>query len=553
MIFKSIYKSVPIASKPFHETVLNQIWEYSKEFPNKPCFVYADDDSVQITYKQVYLNSYSVANFLEQNGFKHQDIATFVTQNCWELTPIFLGCSMRGITISGASYAFNEHELAVQFNDSSSKVVFTAENTLQNVLKAVKKSPTVRMIVVIDSSKKAIDELPFGIIKFSDVLAITPVLTSSVERIDIEKDVLILPYSSGTTGAPKGVMLSHKNFGSMMKIVQTHFVNVLQPKMKNIFDSWKTESVILFLPFYHIYGLGSLFNALLNGSTGIIMRQFDQNIFCKVIEQYKVKILMVVPPILVFLAKHPITKNYDLTSIKYILSGAAPCGKDLIDEVKKKFPDIQHIGQGYGMTEVSMASSFDPFEPQDNAFSSVGRLACNLEMRIVDPDTEQDQDYDGKGEIWIRGPTVMLGYLNKLDQTDAMVDKDGWLRTGDIGLIDKRNNIYIVDRIKELIKVKGLQVPPAEIEDILLSHPQVQDVAVIGIPDAEAGELPKAFVVRNNKKLTEKDIYDFVAGKLAKYKHLRGGVEFIDEIPKSPAGKILRRLLRDRGNNKSKI
>uniref|UniRef100_A0A0N4ZBC1 4-coumarate--CoA ligase 1-like n=1 Tax=Parastrongyloides trichosuri TaxID=131310 RepID=A0A0N4ZBC1_PARTI len=552
MIFKSTLPSVKVADKPIHETILGKLWNYHKRLGDKPCLISAEDEDVKITYRQLIFNSYSIATFLKNNGFQKPDIASFITHNTWEIAPIFIGCSIRGIAVSGMSYVFNEFEIQTQLVDSDSKIVFCNYDSLQKILKIAKNCPKLRMIVLIDDPKKPINDLPFGVVKFTDVLAETPSMSDSNISIDAQKDILLLPYSSGTTGAPKGVMLSNQNFGTMMNSLEGHFEGVILPVLSEYFTSWELESTMLFLPFYHIYGFGLLINNILRGSTGIIMKHFDPNIFCSMIQKYKVKVLLLVPPILVFLAKHPIAQKYDLSSVRFIMTGAAPCGKDLIDEVKKKYVNVRHVYQGYGMTEVSMGSHF-PFADNNANTSAAGRLAPNYEMKVVDPDSGEEQGINGKGEIWLRGPTIMLGYYKKQNQTDEMINRDGWLRTGDIGFVDKHNNLFIVDRIKELIKVKGLQVAPAELEDILLSHPKVHDCAVIGIPDNDAGELPKAFIVRTDKSLTEKNVYDYVAGKVAHYKHLKGGIEFVEEIPKSPAGKILRRILREKVSTKNKI
>ncbi|CAL2045938.1 unnamed protein product [Caenorhabditis brenneri] len=243
---------------------------------------------------------------------------------------------------------------------------------------------------------------------------------------------------------------------------------------------------------------------------------------------------------MVFMAKLPICAKYDLSSVRIIMAGAAPARKDSIEELKKKYPNLTYIQQGYGITECSMASHL-------------------LDLRNAQPDLEQPVNQ--RGEICVRGPTVMLGYLGRPEATASTII-DGWLHTGDIGYINEDGNLFIVDRLKELIKVKGLQVPPAELEDILLSHPKIRDCAVIGIPGAKAGELPKAFVVRADKTLSEQEVNDFIkrkyyintssnnwlhiSAKVSLYKQLEGGVEFIEEISKSAAGKILRRFLRDR-------
>ena len=236
-----------------------------------------------------------------------------------------------------------------------------------------------------------------------------------------------------------------------------------------------------------------------------------------------------------------IRDSYDLTSLELVMSGAAPLGAELTAEASDRI-DCE-IVQGYGMTELSPVSHMTP--PGQYRPGSVGVTVPNSECRIVDPETGQDKGLGEEGELWVRGPMVMAGYLNNPEATAETIDSEGWLHTGDVAVIDDHEHIYIVDRVKELIKYKGFQVPPAELEAIIISHPSVADVAVIGIPDDEAGEIPKAFVtLKPGMDATQTDIQDYVSDKVATYKQIRM-VEFIDEIPKSPSGKILRRFLRD--------
>ncbi|HEX5096196.1 MAG TPA: AMP-binding protein, partial [Acidimicrobiia bacterium] len=249
----------------------------------------------------------------------------------------------------------------------------------------------------------------------------------------------------------------------------------------------------------------------------------------------------IAPPVAVALAKHPIVDNYDLSSLEQIFSGAAPLSAELALEVGKRLGC--EVVQGYGMTELSPVSHLTPkgqFKP-----GSVGVTAPNTETMIVDPATQGPLGIDADGEVWVRGPQVMAGYLNNPKATADTIDRDGWLHTGDIGHIDEDGHLYIVDRLKELIKYKGFQVAPAELEALLLTHPSVADAAVIGRPDEACGEIPIAFVVlKPDQTCTEDDIKTFVAGQVATYKQLRE-VHFIDAVPKSASGKILRRVLRD--------
>jgi 4-coumarate--CoA ligase len=244
------------------------------------------------------------------------------------------------------------------------------------------------------------------------------------------------------------------------------------------------------------------------------------------------------------LAKHPIVDDYDLSSVKSLFSGAAPLGPELAEEAHRRIG--ASTAQGYGMTELSPVSH--ACRLGDHRPGSIGILVANAEARVVDPETGEDLGVGEDGEIWCRGPMVMRGYLNRPDATAETIDDDGWLHTGDIGHVDPDGYWYVVDRLKELIKVKGFQVPPAELEALLITHPAVADCAVVGIPDVESGEVPKAFVVlAAGAECPPTDLQEFVAGHVASYKQLRV-VEFVDAIPKSPSGKILRRLLRDQGS-----
>ena len=286
-----------------------------------------------------------------------------------------------------------------------------------------------------------------------------------------------------------------------------------------------------------------LMNGLLaNGCTVISMPRFDLVQALELIQEHKITHFFAVPPMILALAKQPIIDNYDLSSLEMVMSGAAPLGAELSEEAATR---IQcDVIQGYGMTELSPVSHMTP--PGQYRPGSVGVTVPNSECRIVDPETGQDKGVGEEGELWVRGPMVMAGYLNNPQATEETIDSDGWLHTGDVAVIDEFEHIYIVDRVKELIKYKGFQVPPAELEALIISHPAVADVAVIGIPDDEAGELPKAFVtLKPDMNVTGTEIQDFVADKVATYKQIRL-VEFIDEIPKSASGKILRRFLRDR-------
>ena len=300
------------------------------------------------------------------------------------------------------------------------------------------------------------------------------------------------------------------------------------------------------LPFFHIYGMTLLVNAALRtGQTVVTMPRFDFEAFLELLQTHRVNKAFLVPPILVALAKHPLVDRYDLSALKRIVSGAAPLGDDLGRAVAERLGC--EVKQGYGMTETSPVTHFVAADRTDadgrgwTKYGSVGRVVPGMDAKLVDPETGREDDE--RGELCVRGPNVMAGYFRNDDATRRTIDADGWLHTGDVAVVDAEGDVTVVDRVKELIKVKGYQVPPAELEALLLSHDAIADAAVIPVPDEEAGEVPRAYVVaKPGHDLSEADVMAFVAERVAAYKKLRS-VVFTDAIPKSASGKILRRLL----------
>jgi acyl-CoA synthetase (AMP-forming)/AMP-acid ligase II len=346
--------------------------------------------------------------------------------------------------------------------------------------------------------------------------------------VDLERHVLAMPYSSGTTGLPKGVMLSHANL--VANVAQIAAIEPVRPG----------ERTLAVLPFFHIYGMTVLMAYILAGGGALVtLPRFELEAALRLAAEHRMRRLFVVPPVVLALAKHPLVAGFDLSALEIVFSGAAPLGAELEAACAGRLGCA--VVQGYGMTEMSPVSHFTPAGRY--APGSAGATVPNTRCRIVDPETGADLPAGEVGELWVQGPQVMLGYLNNPEATEATL-KDGWLRTGDLGRIDKDGNLHIVDRVKELIKVKGFQVPPAELEALLVTHPEVSDCAVIGLPDEECGEVPAAFVVRaaGAEPLPEA-LQAFVASHVAHYKQLRK-VTFVEAIPKSPSGKILRRLLR---------
>ena len=288
--------------------------------------------------------------------------------------------------------------------------------------------------------------------------------------------------------------------------------------------------------------------AIYRGVTLVVMAQFDIEKFCAYIQEYRITFAFIVPPVVLLLSKHPVVDKYDLSSLQMLNSGAAPLTHELVNAVYKRIK--VPVKQGYGLSETSPTTHTQPSEDWDKTIGSVGRLLPNQTAKYMSPD-EKELPIGEVGELWIKGPNIFKGYLNNPEGTKNALTEDGFFKTGDVGYQDKDGNFYITDRIKELIKYKGFQVAPAELEGLLASHPMIDDVAVLGIYNNDrATEEPRAYVVPaagvEASKKTEDDIVAWLAAKVANHKRLRGGVRFVDAIPKSPSGKILRRVLKAR-------
>jgi 4-coumarate--CoA ligase len=323
-------------------------------------------------------------------------------------------------------------------------------------------------------------------------------------------------------------MLTHRNL----------VANAVQ--VAAVLDTRPGDVTLAVLPFFHIYGMEVLMHLQLSrGAAVVTLPRFDLAAALGLVARHRMRHLFVVPPVVLALARHPLVDQHDLSSLELVISGAAPLGPDLTRACAARLGC--EVAQGYGMTEASPVTHFSRASGTPPGAS--GELIPNTEARIVDPETGRDVAPGAEGELWVRGPQVMAGYLDNPEATARTITPDGWLRTGDLARVDDAGFLWLLDRVKELIKVKGFQVAPAELEGLLLAHPGVADCAVIGRPDAEAGEVPVAFVVRRHEIVTEAEVMDHIAGQVAHYKALQA-VHFIDSVPKSPSGKILRRLLR---------
>jgi len=459
----------------------------------------------------------ALAGGLSERGFGAGTCLGLMAPNMPEYCTVFHAALWAGGTVTTINPTYTATETRHQLIDAGAEILVTISAFADTAAEAIKDT-SVRAVVLIDAPHP-------DMLTLDDIIG--PPLDTQVP-VDLDAHVATLPYSSGTTGLPKGVMLTHRNL--VVNIDQSLSATQQEPG----------ESTVAFLPFFHIYGLQVLMNInLAAGGCTVTMPRFDLEQYLTLCTQHKTPRLWIVPPVALALAMHPAVDRFDLSCVEQINSAAAPLGADVAEAMGKRLGT--NATQGYGMTELAPVSHIS--RPGFAKPGASGRTVPNTQSRIVDPETLQDKPLGEDGELWVRGPQVMKGYLNNPKATAETITQDGWLRTGDIAHIDTDGYLFITDRLKELIKVKGFQVAPAELEALLLTHPQITDAAVIGIPHPDAGEVPMAFVT-SKEPLTLDQVSTFIDPKIAHYKRLHR-LELMDEIPKSASGKILRRLLRD--------
>jgi acyl-CoA synthetase (AMP-forming)/AMP-acid ligase II len=489
-----------------------------------------------ITHGQLAGHVDRLAAALHARGLRKGDVVAVFSPNTMWYPVVFHGIAAAGCVMSPINSLYTPEEIAFQLRDSGAKVLITVSPFLERAQEATLKTP-VDEVIVLDGAE--------GHASLVDLLS-SDAPSAEVE-FDPAVDLVALPYSSGTTGLPKGVMLTHRNL----------VANVSQSRpLVDLHEG--DERIIAVLPFFHIYGLTVLMNQGLQwGGTVVSLPRFDLEQFLRVIQEQKITRAFVAPPIVLALAKHPLVDSFDLSSLRTITSGAAPLDEALAqaaqDRLRKGADTGVTVAQGYGMTELSPVSHTTPDATRLPAGvtevpkGSVGFAICNTECRLVDPETGTDAAEGERGELWVRGPQVMKGYLNNPQATADTLDAEGWLHTGDVAIVDAQGLYTVVDRVKELIKYKGYQVAPAELEAVLLSSPDIADAAVIGVKDETSGEeLPKAFIVRApGSSISEQEVMAYAGSRLAPHKKIRA-VEFIEEVPKSSAGKILRKELKNR-------
>lgn len=523
-VIRSAYPDVEIPDVSITEFVLAR----ARQRGDKPAIVEGATGRT-LTYGQLADLVPRVAAGLAAHGLSKGEVLGIYSPNVPEYAVAFHATASLGGICTTVNPLYTPRELAQQLNDARASYLLTVPPFMENARQAVRQVPTIREIFVLGEAEGA---TPFASLLEHDA---QPPNVS----IDPKTDLVVLPYSSGTTGLPKGVMLTHRNL-----VAQLATANA-RPDL--VFPG-EQDTLVAFLPYFHIYGIVMFLSyGLEHGATIVNMPRFDLEQFLEHIQRYQVTYLHLVPPIVIALSKHLMVDKYDLSRVKWALSAAAPLGAPAAEAFTSRLGT--KLIQAYGMTEVSGATHIGSCLPDQLKPTSGGRLLPNTECLVVDPMSGEGVDRGELGEIWVRGPIVMQGYLGRPDATAATIDADGWLHTGDVGYVDEDGDVFIVDRVKELIKYKGLQVAPAELEAILLGHPAVADAAVIPSPDEEAGEVPKAFVVLKTPVASD-EILSFVAERVAPHKKIRL-LETIDAIPKSATGKILRRVLIEQERSKA--
>ncbi|XP_015175777.1 PREDICTED: 4-coumarate--CoA ligase 1-like [Polistes dominula] len=487
-----------------------------------------------LTYKDMLEKTVKLTEILKKRNVQIEDKVSIIAENHCNWFVAAFASIFLGAVVAPINPVYTEIELKHVLGISKPRIIFVSRRTEKLVSKVVPTLPW--NIELIELDDEALN---------NNVPTIKNLLKTIDDEIDYHRYTLIdigdnkkrpvvILCSSGTTGLPKGVALSHWNFLNFSTTIGT----------SNYLDITPDARALLFLPLYHGYAFGVM--ALITNAGGTIIRitNFSPDLLFKSIEKYRITLLPIVPSVLIILAKHPSALNYNFRSVKRAFCGAAPLPKEIILEAKKRL-NVKSIDNGYGMTELTVLTGMS--NKLGNNDSAITNIVPGVQCKIVNPETQETLGPMQKGELCVKGDhIIMLGYYNNPKATNETIDKDGWLHTGDVAYYTETGDLYVIDRLKELIKYKGYQVSPVEIEVLLLSHPAVKDVAVAGKPDEFAGELPTAFIAKQpNSNVNPQEIIDFVKNQLSPQKWLRGGVHFLESIPRNSTGKVMRRELRN--------
>ncbi|XP_017780475.1 PREDICTED: luciferin 4-monooxygenase-like [Nicrophorus vespilloides] len=473
-------------------------------------------NDLKVTYGELLASSCRLAEYFGSCGLGPGDVISVCSENSVHFFKPVLAAFFTGITVATINHTYAENELQHALDLAEPKIAFCSKATLSafQKLEAKRSVQYLRKVLALEDLDVVIKE---------DGKSFKPI------DLDVEETVAAILYSSGTTGLSKGVMITHQN-------INFKYNHVTDPRYQLLDDNR-----FVVVPFYHAFGFMLSIISMMDAKSIKFLEKFDEILYLESLEKYQIRAIAVVPPLMVLLAKSPRVSQYKL-NLEEIGCGAAPLSKSLAQEVIKRL-NIKTVKQAYGLTEATLGVMHSP--TGSTRFGSCGQVLSGTCVKIRDTETGKALGPNQLGEICIKGGSIMKGYYRNEEATKATLTSDGWLLTGDVGYYDEDEYFYIVDRLKELIKYKGFQVAPAELEALLLTHPKIADAGVIGYPDERVGEKPMAFVVKKpGAVVDEKEVKDFVKGKVSTAKHLHGGVVFVNAIPKNPTGKILRRELK---------
>ncbi|XP_071639660.1 luciferin 4-monooxygenase-like [Temnothorax longispinosus] len=515
-----IYKGKADRKSNNYKCVGEMLWTNIRNHGNNIAYLDARTEKT-VTYAQLQDKVVRCALWLQKQGIKSDDVISLCTNN--HLNSIVPCLSAAYINaIFNPWYENMNLQTAMHVLElTTPKMIFCNEKSVDVVLSAIKKKNFNPTVVIFGKHVDAIS--------FSDILNNCNDAEVSnfryVELDDIQKTACI-SHSSGTTGLPKGVELS--NYYILILSQQKDL------KINNAPSLW-------FSSLYWLSGIMLNFNAIVNSSKVILYPEFDEEMTCQLIEKYKAGLVFLSSSMLNRFLKAGYVKKYSLLSLETIVYGGATTKSKVKEELKRILPHVQ-ILQCYGMTETGLTTMQLP----NHKNGSCGTVAKNVQIKIVDPENGKVLGPNQSGELWIKSSNIMTGYYRNPEATKSTIDEEGWLHSGDIGYFDNDGELFIVDRLKELIKYRGYQIPPGEIEDVLMLHPAVLEVAVIGVPHELDDEHPLAFVTkRPNVKVTEQELIDFVAENMMDHFKLRAGVIFLDAFPYTGSGKIARKDLKE--------
>jgi long-chain acyl-CoA synthetase len=535
-----------------------------RRWGDRPAFI---DHDVPLTFEELGRRAHAVAGWLADHGVGRGDVVAVHIPNCRQYPPLYYGIMLAGATFSPTNPLLPAADLAAQLTDARAKLLITWDQVLPFVRSALAQTSVQTIVVTgeahitdfaarLDLEDGSLDRT----VDLADLLAGDPTDRHLDAGLDPAQDLAHLAYTGGTTGVSKGVELPHRNVvinvlqsacwnsGSVPELDEAGDVTVRQVLGEDEYPTRLGEARIVNLtPWFHAMGaIGYLNGMVMGGTTTVIHMRFDPVKYVEDAVRYQVTSIGGAPPVFVALLQVPGIEDADLSHVRGISSGAAPLPVSLIERLKALLPDAV-ISEGYGLTEVTMQATGNPsFRSGTRKAGTVGVPVFDTEISIRPLGGGDPLPAGERGEVCIRGPQVMRGYAHRPEATAESIDADGWFHSGDVGILDEDGYLSIVDRTKDMLLYKGYNVFPRELEEILFGVPGVAGAAVVGRPDEEAGELPIAYVVRKGDEagaaLTAESVMAAVNDKVTPYKRLRD-VVFIDTIPVSAAGKVLKREL----------